>query len=82
MYLDPSVPTNLGAGTNQDQVLVFDPRVVGRLWESAPRVRVLPEVLSGTLQVRIQVYEYLATIVRLGAGLALVDGAGLVSPTF
>lgn len=42
----------------------------------------LPEVLSGTLQVRIQVYEYLATIVRLGAGLALVDGAGLVSPTF
>ena len=30
------------------------------LWEGSMRTRVLSEVLSGTLQVRLQVYNYVA----------------------
>ena len=52
VYVDGNVATNTGAGSNQDVVLVMDPTST-TLYESQIRTRVLPEVLSGTLTVRI-----------------------------
>jgi hypothetical protein len=48
---DPSIPTNQGAGTNQDMVLVLKTDDVV-LYESGIKTRVLQETLSGTLTVR------------------------------
>lgn len=79
---DPSVPTNQGAGTNQDMVLILKTDDVV-LYESGIRTRVLQETLSGTLTVRLQVYGYLAfSAGRYAASTARITGAGLVAPTF
>lgn len=50
------------------------------LFEGALRTRVLPEVLSGTLQVRFQVYNYVAQLVRYAASICIAQGAGLPQP--
>lgn len=82
VYLDALVPTNLGAGTNEDVILVFRPSDC-RLWEGPLRTRVLQEVLSGTLAVRFQVYAYSAFLAgRYPQAISTVGGTGLVAPTF
>lgn len=79
---DPNIPTTLGASTNQDVIFVMrasDPL----LWETGIRSRVLPEVGSGTLTVRLQVYGYLAfSAGRYPNSIVEIGGAGLVPPTF
>jgi HK97 family phage major capsid protein len=78
LYHDANVPTNV-SGTQ-------DP-VIGAVWddcwlfEGEMRTRVLPEILSGTLQLRYQVYNYVAFLLRYGQSLVIATGAGLVSPT-
>lgn len=79
---DPSIPITDGAGTNEDSLIVMRASDCV-LYESALRTRVLPEVLSGTLQVRTQVYGYIAfTAERQPKSLCLVQGTGLTSPVF
>ncbi len=56
VYVDPNVPTNLGASTDEDRIIIIrksDPL----LWEGGLNTRVLPEILSGTLQVRLATSE-------------------------
>jgi HK97 family phage major capsid protein len=78
VVVDANIPTNLGAGTNETRVLV------GRLkdfhvYEGALRTRALVEVLSGTLQVRLQVFNYCATVVdRYPTALSVISGTGLI----
>ena len=79
---DPSMPTNLGAGTNEDVVHVLRASDL-LLYESGIRSRVMQEVGSGTLTVRLQIYGYLAfTAARYPASVVEVAGTGLVSPAF
>ncbi len=83
VLVDPNVVTNLGAATNQDQVYVLR-QADHPLFESGtPSIRVYEEVLSANLQVRVLAYEYFAfTFARYAAGVSIIDGAGLVAPTF
>ncbi len=81
VYLDSNIPTNLGAGANEDVVLVIDGSE-SYLYESSIRTRVLPEVLSGTLTVRIQCYGYLAMATRQAQSIAVISGTGLTPPVF
>lgn len=79
---DPNMPTTLGAGTNQDVVHVVRASDL-LLYESGIRSRVLPDVGSGTLTVRLQVYGYLAfTAARYPKSIVEVGGTGLVAPSF
>lgn len=79
---DPSMPTNLGAGTNEDVVHVIRASDI-LLYESGIRSRVLPEVGSGNLTVRLQIYGYLAfTAARYPASVVEIGGTGLVAPSF
>lgn len=79
---DPSIPTTDGTGTNEDVVIVMRASDC-LLYESALRTRVLPDVGSGTLTVRLQVYGYLAfTAERLPKGITKVTGTGMAAPTF
>jgi HK97 family phage major capsid protein len=81
-YIDANVPTNdtTGGGTGQDVAITakFDDCW---LFEGELRTRVLPEILSGTLQLRYQVYGYLAFLVRYGQSLAIVTGSGMAAPS-
>jgi HK97 family phage major capsid protein len=82
VMLDLNIPTNLGAGTNEDRVIATN-MSDHILFEGDLRARVLFEVLSGTLSVRFQVYSYLAfTAERFPAATSVVSGTGLITPTF
>jgi HK97 family phage major capsid protein len=79
---DPSIGILSGAGTNEDKVIVMR-AADSYLWESAIRTRVLPDVGSGTLTVRLQVYGYLAfTAERQPKSICVIGGTGLAAPTF
>ena len=54
------------------------------LWEGQLKMRALPEILSGTLQIRFQVYAYSAlTFGRAPVGISVISGnTGLAAPTF
>jgi len=82
VYVDANVPINLGAGTNEDRIITarFDDLL---LWESVLRSRVLFETDANTLQVRFQVWEYLAFMGnRYPKAISVTSGTGLVTPTF
>jgi uncharacterized protein YneR len=51
------------------------------LFESDLRVRVLSEVLSGSLEVRFQVFNYVAFLARYGQSIALSQGTYFAAPT-
>lgn len=54
------------------------------LWEGAMRMRALPEVLSGTLQIRFQIYAYSAFIPdRFAPSTSIITGTtGLAAPSW
>jgi HK97 family phage major capsid protein len=81
--VDPSIPINLGAGTNQDLVIVQRVQDAWVLEDEPIKTRVYEEVLSNELAVRAQVFNYLAlTHERYAEGISTIEGTGLVAPTF
>lgn len=82
VYIDANVPTNdtTGGGTGQDVGIAAK---WDDLWlfEGEMRTRVLPEVLSGTLELRYQVYNYVAFLVRYGQSIAVIAGSGMAAPS-
>jgi HK97 family phage major capsid protein len=79
---DPNIGTTYGAGTNEDEIyVVFADDLL--FAEGPMQARVLHEVLSGTLQVRVQVFAYSAfASARYPKAIAKVSGTGLAAPTF
>ena len=68
-------------GTNDAALVVKEDDLL--LWEGTARMRALPEILSGTLQIRYQMYNYSAFMPnRFPVSLSILTGAGLASPTF
>ena len=81
LLADGNIPANLGAGTNEDRVATLRTSDL-YLWEGSMRTRTLQEVLSGTLQVRFQVYNYAAFMPdRRPETISVISGTGLVAPT-
>lgn len=81
VYVDPNIPTTVGGGT-EDIILFLRPSEL-YLWEGPLRTRVLTEVLSNTLEVRLQLYEYLAFMPdRRIENTCMISGTGLAAPTF
>jgi HK97 family phage major capsid protein len=78
---DGNIPSNLGAGTNQDVVTTMRTSDLF-LWEGGMRTRMLQEVLSGTLQVRFQLFNYVAFMPnRRPETISTIQGTGLVAPS-
>lgn len=81
-FTDPSIPTNLGAGTNQDPIIVAHTDDL-YLFESP--VVVIPDrwSLSGQLSTRLTISQYVAVVHgRYPASISIVNGTGLIAPTF
>lgn len=82
VVVDANIPTNTGAGTNQDPVLV-GVRSDLRLWESGLRAEAFRETYADSVGVLFRVYAYSAQIVsRYASSVAVINGTGLVAPTF
>ncbi len=78
VILDGNIPTNLGVGTNETRIITLrTPDLY--LWEGAIQTRALTEVLSGTLQIRFQVWRYAAFMPnRLPKAISIVSGTGMI----
>jgi HK97 family phage major capsid protein len=83
VLIDPNITVTHGAGTNEDlavYVVDLDELILA---EGPLRTRVLTEVLSGTLQVRIQAFAFSAFAGgRRPKVITKISGAGLATPTF
>jgi HK97 family phage major capsid protein len=78
VILDGNIPVNKGGSTNETRILTLRTSDL-YLWEGAIQTRVLTEVLSGTLQVRFQVYRYAAFMPnRLPKAISIVSGTGMI----
>jgi HK97 family phage major capsid protein len=86
VYTDASVPTNLGAGTNQDAIIVLRASDV-MLWEGVaggtePRIEAFEQPFAGSLGVLFRVYSFAAMASRYPQSIGVITGTGLVAPSF
>ncbi len=82
VYTDPNLPTNLGAGTNQDPILLMRERDI-LFYESTPRAEASIQPGFNTLTVTLRFYRYAAIHAqRFPKSIAVLNGVGLVAPTF
>lgn len=82
VVLDPNIPTNTGAGSNQDPVFVFPSQDIV-LMEGSPNLEALREPKADQLSVLLRFYRYAAwTAERYPAGIAVINGTGLVTPVY
>ena len=83
VVIDPNIPITLGAGTNED-IIIVTRREDQLLFEvGAPTVQVALDVLSANLKVRIYAYGYFAfTFARYLKATSRIAGTGLATPTF
>lgn len=77
-FLDPLIPNNLGAGTNQDEAIVFDSKQV-YLYESTPKVEAFRETYANQLSLFVRISEYYGIIAnRLPKAISVVSGTGMI----
>jgi len=81
---DANIATNLGAGTNQDQIYCVNAGEL-HLWEQAgsPFALNFDATGAGSLTIKSVVYGYSAfTAGRYPGAVSVINGTGLVTPTF
>lgn len=81
---DSNIPTNLGAGTNEDRIIVCDRNLV-HVFEEGDGTPLLVrlEQTVGPQGVRLAVRGYSAfTAGRFPTAVSVISGTGLVTPTF
>jgi hypothetical protein len=77
---DGNIPANLGSGTDEERVISLRTSDL-YLWEGPMRTRTLSEVLSGTLQIRFQIYAYSAFMPqRRPEAISVISGTGVIAP--
>ncbi|MDQ0795578.1 phage major capsid protein [Streptomyces sp. B1I3] len=82
VYVDPNIPTNLGAGTNEDRVIILRGDDV-ILFEGSPRAEVFRETKADQLSVLLRFFNYAAIhSERYPKSISVISGTGLITPTF
>lgn len=82
VFVDPNLPTNLGAGTNEDRIIVARTSDV-ILYEGVMRAEAFRETYAHNLSVLLRVYNYAAIhSERYPKSISVVSGTGLIAPTF
>lgn len=81
VYLDPNIPTNLGAGTNQD-IIVLARLADSMLFEGQIRAEAFQQTLAQNMSVFCRLYNYASFVTsRYAQSIAVISGTGLVNPT-
>ncbi len=82
VYVDANLPATLGAGSNEDRILVARANDV-ILYESVPRAEAFREPLADKLGILVRVYNYVAVHGgRTPTSFAVISGTGLAAPAF
>ena len=83
VIVDNNIATNLGAGTNEDEIYIGDRREF-HLWEdaSAPYFIRAEQTPAASLGVLLVIYGYIAYTHARYSHAQKVSGTGLVTPTF
>ena len=82
VFTDANLPTNLGAGLNQDPTLVMRAEDV-YLWETEPTLASFDAPYSDSLGVLFRAHGFSALIgSRYPASIAVVNGTGTVTPAY
>lgn len=82
VYTDPTIPTNLGAGTNEDRIIIVR-STDSMVFEGTVRSEAFRETKADQLSVLLRVYNYIAIHAsRLPKSISVLSGVGLVPPTF
>lgn len=82
VYVDPNIPTNVGAGLNQDVIYVFRRGDI-MLWESAPKAETFMEPYADSNGVLFRMYAYSALVPdRYGSSVVQITGTGTVTPSY
>lgn len=82
VFVDPSIPTNLGAGTNEDRIIALRSSD-SILFEGTPRAEAFRETYANQLSVLLRFYNYAALhSERYPKGISVISGTGLIAPTF
>jgi HK97 family phage major capsid protein len=83
VVLDANIPTNLGAGTNEDRIIVLDADETFLWEEGGPLYLRFEETTGGSLTTKLVVYGYSAfSAGRYPSSVSVISGTALVSPTF
>jgi HK97 family phage major capsid protein len=82
VFIDPNIPINLGAGTNEDRIIIL--RSSDSIWfESAPKSETFRETYANQLSVLLRFYAYVAIHAsRYPKSISVISGTGLVTPVF
>jgi HK97 family phage major capsid protein len=82
VYVDATIPTNLGAGTNQDYILVARMSDLV-LWESNVRAEAFQQTYAQNMSVFVRLYNYFSFQAgRYPQSISLINGTGLTTPSF
>lgn len=82
VVIDPTVPTTLGAGTNQDEIFLIKQDDMW-IFKSSPVAQVFNQTYGDTMGVLYRMYGYVGTVLnRQPFSIATVNGTGLSAPTF
>lgn len=83
VIVDNNIATNLGAGTNEDEIY-FAAQSECHLWEdpNAPMLIKADQAKAANLQILLVVYGYYASLFNRRAHAQKVAGTGLVTPAF
>lgn len=82
VFVDPNIPTNLGAGVNEDRIIVARTDDI-ILMEGSPRAESFREPLAAQLSVLLRFYNYAALHAsRYPKSISVIAGTGLITPTF
>jgi HK97 family phage major capsid protein len=83
VIIDANLPTNLGAGTNEDTILVLASQEVWLMEDTPVKTDVTEAPGFKNLYVSLRAFNYFAfTSERLSKAVASIGGTGLVAPTF
>ena len=78
VYLNDALPLTRGAAKNQDIIVCCRPKDF-MLLESEPKLAIMEDVLSGTMEVRLIMNRYVAFLGgKYPSGVSVIQGSGLV----
>jgi HK97 family phage major capsid protein len=82
VYVDSLIPTNVGAGTNQDRIIVA--RMADLMaWEGNVKAEAFPQTYANQLSVFVRLYNYMSfQPARYPKSISVIDGTALVPPSF
>jgi HK97 family phage major capsid protein len=82
VFLDPNIPANLGAGTNQDEIFVLKASEI-YLYESAPTFATFEQTYANTLSLYIRAHEFYGLIAnRYPKAVSLITGTGMIPQAY